>query len=70
VSRIDQPLLHPISQMTTFELRDLRRALEETLAMETLPRHSRSREELQEDLTEVITEQDERARFRHAKTDA
>jgi hypothetical protein len=34
VSRTDQQL-HPIPQMTTFELRDLRRALEETLAMET-----------------------------------
>jgi SOS response regulatory protein OraA/RecX len=56
--------------MTTFELRDLREALEERLAMETLPRRSRSREELQEDLAKVITEQDQRARFRHAKTNA
>jgi hypothetical protein len=66
----DQRLLHPISQMTTFELRNLRRALEATLAMQTLPRYVRSREELQEDLSEVIAEQDERARIRRANTDA
>jgi hypothetical protein len=56
--------------MTTFELRNLRRALEATLAMQTLPRYVRSREELQEDLSEVIAEQDERARIRRANTDA
>jgi hypothetical protein len=70
VSRKDQQLLHPIPQMTTFELTDLRRALEETLAMETLPRYARSREELQQQLSEVIAEEDERARIRRANTDA
>ncbi len=70
MSRTDQQLHHPIPQMTTFELRDLRRALEERLAMETLPHYSRSREELQEDLSEVIAEQDERTRIRRANTDA
>jgi hypothetical protein len=56
--------------MTTFELRDLRRTLEETLTMETLPRYARSREELQLQLSEVIAEQDERTRIRRANTDA
>jgi hypothetical protein len=56
--------------MTTFELTELRRAPEETLAMETLPRYARSREELQQQLSEVITEQDERARSRRANTHA
>ena len=70
VSRTDQQLLHPISQMTTFELRELRRVLEETLAMETLPRYARSREELQQQLREVIAEQDERARIRRANAHA
>jgi predicted secreted Zn-dependent protease len=56
--------------MTTFELTKLRRALEETLAMETLPHCARSREELQQQLSEVIAEQDERARIRRANTDA
>jgi hypothetical protein len=63
-------LLRPISQMTTSELRNLRRALEATLAMETLPRYVRSREELEQDLSEVIAEQDERTRIRRANTHA
>ena len=62
----NQQLLHPIPQMTTFELTELRRALEETLAMETLPRYTRSREELSKELADVIAEQDERERIRHA----
>ena len=66
VSRKDQQLLHPIPQMTTFELTELRRALEETLAMETLPRYARPREELSKDLADVIAEQDERERIRRA----
>jgi hypothetical protein len=52
--------------MTTFELTELRRALEETVALETLPPYTRSHEELQQQLSEVITEQDERARIRRA----
>jgi predicted secreted Zn-dependent protease len=56
--------------MTTFELTELRWALEETLALETLPRCARSREELQQQLSEVITEEDERARIRRANTSA
>jgi hypothetical protein len=68
VRRTDERLLHPIPQMTTFELTELRRALEETLAMETLPRYARSREELSEQLADVIAEQDERERIRHANS--
>jgi hypothetical protein len=56
--------------MTTYELRDLREALQERLATPTMPPYSRSREELQQDLAEVIAEQDERARIRHRNTDA
>jgi len=70
VSRTDQQLLHPIPQMTTSELTKLRGKLEEALAMETLPRYARSREELQQQLSEVITEQDERARIRRANAHA
>jgi hypothetical protein len=57
-------LLHPIPQMTTYELTDLRRALEERLAGSVLPPGSLPTEELQQQLAEVIAEQDERARIR------
>jgi SOS response regulatory protein OraA/RecX len=63
-------LLHPIPQMTTSELRELRRALEERLAMQTLPRSSRSREELRQQLAEVAAEEDERARIRRPDSHA
>jgi hypothetical protein len=63
-------LLHPIPQMTTYELTDLRRALEERLAGQVLPPGSLPREELQQQLSEVIAEQDERARIRHASPHA
>ena len=66
-----QPAEHLIGQMTTYELRELREQLEETLAMETLPRYVRSREDLSRQLTEVIAEQDEHARIRRKRhTDA
>jgi hypothetical protein len=68
-SRSDD-LLHPVPQLTTFELTELRRALQERLAMATLPRGSRPREELQQQLSEVIAEQDERVRIRRANTHA
>ena len=70
MSRTDERLLHPIPQMTTFELTELRRALEETLAMETLPPYARSREELSKDLADVIKEQDERESIRRASPPA
>jgi hypothetical protein len=69
VSRRNE-LLHPVAQMTTYELKDLRNALEERLATETLPPCSLPREELKQQLAEVTAEQDERARIRHANTDA
>jgi hypothetical protein len=68
-SRSDD-LLHPVPQLTTFELTELRRALQERLAMAALPRGSRPREELQQQLSEVIAEQDERVRIRRANTRA
>lgn len=58
-----QPAEHPIRQMTTYDLRELRERLEQTLAMQTLPRYVRSREDLSRRLTEVIAEQDQRARI-------
>jgi hypothetical protein len=68
VGRTDERLLHPIPQMTTFELTELRWVLEETLAEETLPRYARSRGELSEQLADVIAEQGERERIRHANS--
>ena len=69
MSRADEQLLHPVSQMTTFELKELRSSLEETLALEILPSHwTLPREELCKTLSEVIAEQDERARIRRANT--
>jgi hypothetical protein len=61
-------LVHPVPQMTTSELTEQRRALEERLAMETLPPGSLPREELQRLLSEVIAEQDERACIRRGGT--
>ncbi len=54
-------LLHPIPQLTTGELRELRERLEETLSKPELPPYARPREELQADLDAVIKEQQERA---------
>lgn len=58
-----QPAEQPIEQMTSSELRALRERLTETLAMDTLPRYMRSREDLSRQLTEVIAEQESRARL-------
>jgi|HubBroStandDraft_1064217.scaffolds.fasta_scaffold470459_3 hypothetical protein len=69
--QLGQPADCPIEHMTTYELRELRRKLEETLAMETLPRYTRPRAELQQQLTEVIAEQADRERMRQERyTDA
>ena len=70
MSAKDQDLLYPIPQMTTSELTKLRQALEERLAMETLPPLSRPREELSKDLADVIKEQDERESIRRANSRA
>jgi hypothetical protein len=70
VSETDQHPLHPVPTMTTSELTNLRRALEERLAMATLPPLSLPRQELQQQLTEVIAEQDNRTRIRRANTHA
>jgi hypothetical protein len=68
VTEKDLHLLHPIPQMTTSELTELRRALEERLALETLPPLSRPREELSKDLADVIAEQHERENIRRANS--
>jgi hypothetical protein len=67
VSARGNRLLYPIPQMTTYELRDLREKLEETLAMPELPPYARPREKLQQDLDDVIAEEAVRERIRHAK---
>jgi hypothetical protein len=70
MTNLRNELLHPIPQMATFELRTLREALEQRLAMQTLPPYSQPREKLQQQLSEVIAEQDERARIRNPNTHA
>jgi len=64
VSATDQKgrLLHPISKLVTWELRELRERLEQALSGPELPPYTRPREELQADLDAVIAEQDERER--------
>jgi hypothetical protein len=64
VSATDQRLLHPIPQMTTYELAQLRQALKQVLALETLPPMCRPRDELQADLDAVIAEEADRANIR------
>jgi hypothetical protein len=64
--QIGQPADYPVAQMTTYELRDLRQRLEEVLAMDELPPYTRPRGELQQTLTEVLAEQADRERIRHA----
>ena len=54
-------LLYPISQLVTWELRELREKLEETLSKPELPPYVRPREQLQADLDAVVKEQQERA---------
>jgi len=65
MTRSDE-LLHPVAQMTTSELTRLRQALEERLALPALPPGSLPRGELQQQLTEVTAEQDDRARIQRA----
>jgi hypothetical protein len=59
---VDRPL-HPLHQLTTFELRDYRKQLERALAFfdrqDPVPP---ARDRLQARLDEVIAEQDQRAR--------
>jgi hypothetical protein len=61
-----QPAELPVGQLTTYELRDLRRDLEELLALDTLPPYTRPRSELRQELADVIAEQADRERIRHA----
>ena len=61
----DNELPHPIPQMATFELKNLRETLERRLAQTALPPGTRSRKVLQTQLREVIAEQDERDRIRN-----
>jgi hypothetical protein len=64
VSATDQRhrLLHPIPQLVTWELKELRERLEGILSKPGIPSYTRPREQLQADLDAVIAEQDERER--------
>jgi len=64
---VDQPK-HPLHAMTTFELRDYRRALENAIAFfdRQTPPMPPARGWLQARLDDVLAEQDERARLTRA----
>jgi hypothetical protein len=59
-STVNQPK-HPMHALTTYELRNYRRELEHTL--KTLPDHVTVREQLQQQLAEVLTEQQARTQL-------
>jgi hypothetical protein len=60
-----QPPPHPTSQLTTYELRDYRRELEH--ALKTLPAHAAARDLLTQRLTDVLAEQEARAKIAAAR---
>jgi hypothetical protein len=62
-ANLDQPK-HPIHALTTYELRNYRHELEH--ALKTFPSHATVREQLQQRLTEVLTEQQARTQLQHA----
>ena len=58
---------HPLHALTTFELRDFRRDLEQAIALSDRQEPvSPGRDRLQATLDEVLAEQDERARLARA----
>jgi len=58
---------HPLDQLTTFELRDYRRRLEVAIALaSTQDPVAPGRAVLQARLSDVLAEQDDRARIAHA----
>ena len=61
---IVEPPAHPLPALTTYELRDYRRQLEDALAV--IPGHVTARGLLQGRLAEVQAEQDSRARIHAA----
>jgi hypothetical protein len=63
LANLDQPK-HPIHALTTYELRNYRRELE--YALKTFPSHATAREQLQQRLTEVLTEQQARTQLQQA----
>jgi hypothetical protein len=64
---VSQPK-HPVSQLTTYELRDYRRQLEHAIA--DLPPPAPVQADLRRRLDEVIAEQDHRASAAGAAADA
>ena len=58
--------LHPVDQMTTWELTGYREDLETALAPETLSPLDASRDVLQRRLDAVVAEQEERAKIRRS----
>jgi hypothetical protein len=65
VSATDQRL-HPVSQMTTYELAAYKSNLERALSAEALPEDGPSRAQLRKRLDVVLAEQQERASIRRA----
>jgi hypothetical protein len=55
---------HPVSALTSYELRDYRKSLEH--ALKALPEHAAVRQQLQAKLDSVLTEVEDRARLAHA----
>ncbi len=65
MSATDQRL-HPVSQMTTYELAGYRSNLERALSAEALPEGGPSPAQLRKRLDVVLAEQQERERIRRA----
>jgi len=61
--------LYQVAEMVTWELAEYRSDLEEALALDTLPPLYAPREVLEKRLADVLAEQAERERIRHAKPD-
>jgi hypothetical protein len=57
-----RPPAHPLPALTTFELRDYRRKLEQALA--AVPEHAPARGLLQDKLADVLAEQESRTTTR------
>jgi hypothetical protein len=67
---VERPI-HPVAEMTTFEISAYKRNLEHALSLPTLPASCwLPREQLQKQLDAVLAEQDERAHIRRANANA
>ena len=68
MNQADYRPLHPVSQMTTYELAEYRRSLEHALSPGALSPLHASREELQKRLDGVLAEEADRCEARRAST--